>query len=185
MKKAETARKGEDSRVLFLALELGRREWKLGFGTGMGKRPRERVVKAGDVDGLEDEVRRARRRFGLGERVWSVARVPSPEAEDARHLHRELQTLKGDRTRATNRIRALLATQGLLEVELRAGFEEFLEELVLWDGLPLPDQLKARVKREKIVRGEEDLDAATRSRRRENLAGAERRHPALRRLYVR
>ncbi len=41
MNKAETARTGEDTRVLFLALELGRNEWKLGFATGMGKRPRE------------------------------------------------------------------------------------------------------------------------------------------------
>ena len=215
MNKPETVRGEEDTRVLFLALELGRKEWKLGFGTGMGKRPRERVVKAGDVESLAAEIDRARRRFGLkrdgqvvscyeagrdgfwihrflksvgvasqgvdsssievkrrrrrrktdrldleallrllmrywgGERkVWSVVRVPSEEAEDARHLHRDLQTLKGDRTRVTNRIRAQLATQGVLEVELKAGFEEFLEELVLWNGRPLGTQLNARLKRE-------------------------------------
>jgi hypothetical protein len=42
MNKAETARNGKDTRALFLALELGRREWKLGFGTGprqMGQIP--------------------------------------------------------------------------------------------------------------------------------------------------
>jgi transposase len=215
MKKAETVRREEDNRVLFLALELGRKEWKLGFATGMGKRPRERVVKAGDVENLAAEIERARRRFGLkrgadvvgcyeagrdgfwihrflesigvrshvvdsssievkrrkrrrktdrldlgallrllmrywgGERkVWSVIRVPSLEAEDARHLHRDLQTLKGDRTRVTNRIKAHLATQGVLEVELKAGFEEFVEELILWNGLPLGNQLKARLRRE-------------------------------------
>jgi transposase len=215
MNEAETVRRDEDNRVLFLALELGRREWKLGFATGMGRRPRERVITAGNVEGLGDEIRRARRRFGLreeaevvscyeagrdgfwihrflesigvashvvdsasievkrrkrrrktdrldlgallrllmrywgGERkVWSVIRVPSLEAEDARHLHRDLQTLKGDRTRVTNRIKAHLATQGVLEVELKAGFEEFVEELVLWNGLPLGNQLKARLKRE-------------------------------------
>ena len=53
MNKAETARREEDTRVLYLALELGRREWKLGFATGMGKRPRERTVKAGDIHGLQ------------------------------------------------------------------------------------------------------------------------------------
>jgi len=215
MNKPETVRAEEDTRVLFLALELGRKEWKLGFATGMGKRPRERVVKAGDVESLASEIDRARRRFGLkrdgqvvscyeagrdgfwihrflksvgvasqvvdsssievkrrrrrrktdrldleallrllmrywgGERkVWSVVRVPSEEAEDARHLHRDLQTLKGDRTRMTNRIRAHLATQGVLEVELKAGFEEFLEELILWNGRPLGTQMKARLKRE-------------------------------------
>jgi transposase len=88
------------------------------------------------------------RYWGGERRVWSVVRVPSPEAEDARHLHRELGKLKVDRTRVTNRIKAHLATQGVLEVELRTGFDGFLEELVLWDGLPLPDQLKRRLKRE-------------------------------------
>jgi transposase len=48
----------------------------------------------------------------------------------------------------TNRIKAHLATQGVLEVEIKAGIEEFLEELVLWDGHPLRDQLKARLKRD-------------------------------------
>ena len=80
MKQAETARKEEDTRVLYLALELGRREWKLNPATGMGKRPRERTVKAGDIDGLEDEIRRARRRFSLGEGrrrcgAWFTCRV--------------------------------------------------------------------------------------------------------------
>jgi transposase len=215
MNKPETVRTEEDTRVLFLALELGRKDWKLGFATGMGKRPRERVVKAGDVESLAAEIDRARRRFGLkrdgqvvscyeagrdgfwihrflksigvashvvdsssievkrrrrrrktdrldlgallrllmrywgGERkVWSIVRVPSDEAEDARHLHRDLQTLKRDRTRVTNRIRAHLATQGVLEVEFKAGFEAFLEELVLWNGSPLGIQMKARLKRE-------------------------------------
>ena len=40
MGNAETARGRKDIRVLFLALELGRKEWKLGFLTGIGKRPR-------------------------------------------------------------------------------------------------------------------------------------------------
>lgn len=77
-----------------------------------------------------------------------MIRVPSLEAEDARHLHRDLQTLKGERTRVTNRIKAHLATQGVLEVELKAGFEEFVEGLGLWNGRPLGHQLKARLKRE-------------------------------------
>ena len=215
MNKAETARGGEDTGVLYLALELGRREWKLGFATGMGKRPRERTVKAGDIDGLQDEIRRARRRFGLGEdakvvccyeagrdgfwihrflksvgveshvvdsasievkrrgkrrktdrldlgsllrllirywggekKVWSVVHVPSPEAEDARHLHRELETLKADRTRVTNRIKGHLAGQGVLEVELRPGFEAVLESMEIWDGLGLGEYLKSRLKRD-------------------------------------
>jgi transposase len=43
-------------------------------------------------------------RYDSGEKkVWSVVHVPSVEAEDKRHLHRELGTLKGDRTRHNNR----------------------------------------------------------------------------------
>lgn len=80
--------------------------------------------------------------------MWSVVRVPSPEAEDARHLHREIMTLKRDRTRVTNRIQAALATQGVLEVELGPGFETWLEELCLWDGLGLGDHLRMRLRRE-------------------------------------
>lgn len=201
--------------MLYLALELGLKEWKLGFTTGMGRRPRERVVEGGDIEALEAEINRAKRRFGLardtevascyeagrdgfwihrfldsigvmshvvdassievkrrrrkrktdrldlrsllrllirywgGEReVWSVVHVPSPEAEDARHLHRELMTLKRDRTRVTNRIKGLLATQGVRDLELGPRFEDELEHVELWDGLPMPNQLLKRVKRE-------------------------------------
>jgi len=116
------------------------------------------------VDAIEDAIERAKRRFGLpdrldlnallrmlmrfasGERgIWSVVRVPSPEAEDARQLHRELKTLQHDRTRVTNRIRALLATQGVLDIDLGPTFEATVKTLVLWDGLPLPEQTQNRV----------------------------------------
>ena len=64
-------------------------------------------------------------RYWGGERgVCSVVRVPSPEAEDARHLHRELTTLKRDRTRVTNRIKAVLATQGVRGLELGPRLKE-------------------------------------------------------------
>ena len=43
-------------------------------------------------------------RWDEGEdKVWSVVRVPSAEAEDARELHRELKTLKDEQTRLSNR----------------------------------------------------------------------------------
>lgn len=88
-------------------------------------------------------------RYHNGEsRVWSVVRVPSPAAEDARHLHRELITLKRDRTRTTNRIKGLLAAQGLSVSSLTGGFAEQLETLRCWDGSPLPPQLHERLLRE-------------------------------------
>jgi transposase len=88
-------------------------------------------------------------RYHNGERrVWSVVHVPSPGAEDARHLHRELLTLKRDRTRLTNRIKGLLAAQGLSMSSLAHGFAEQLEALRLWDGSPLPPRLHERLLRE-------------------------------------
>jgi transposase len=88
------------------------------------------------------------RYWGGEKKVWSVVHVPSPEAEDARHLHRELETLKADRTRVTNRIKGHLAGQGVLEVELRPSFEAVLDSMEIWDGLGLGEHLKSRLKRD-------------------------------------
>jgi transposase len=53
-------------------------------------------------------------RHGAGEEgVWRVCRVPSEEAEDLRQVHRSRKTLVEERTRHSNRIRSLLATQGV------------------------------------------------------------------------
>ena len=92
-------------------------------------------------------------RYHNGEsRVWSVVYVPSPEAEDARHLHRELLTLKSDRTGVTNRIKGLLAAQGLSVSSLGRGFLDKLDDLRLWDASPLYPQLRQRLEREWIHR---------------------------------
>src|SRR5713226_5346636 len=166
--------------TLYLAFELGNREWKLGCTTGFGQPPRERTIAARDLAALATELSRARQRFGLpagarvrscyeagrdgfwlhraltqqgvvnlvvdsssieinrrarraksdrldvrklltmllrydaGEtRVWHVVHVPTPEEEDRRQLHRELLFTKRDRTRITNRIKGLLAGQGV------------------------------------------------------------------------
>ena len=80
--------------------------------------------------------------------AWSVVHVPSREAEDDRHLHRELLTLKSGRTRVTNRIRGLLATQGLSPSSLARDFPDQLEAMHLWDGSPLGPQLHERLLRE-------------------------------------
>ena len=52
---------------LYLAFELGDRHWKLGFTIGLGQRPRERTIPAGNVVKLQAEVNAARQRFGLSE----------------------------------------------------------------------------------------------------------------------
>jgi transposase len=67
--------------------------------------------------------------------VWSVVRVPTCEEGDRRQLHRELRTLKKERTPAVNRMQGLLASQG---VRLSKGRDvpALLEAIRLWDGSP-------------------------------------------------
>lgn len=87
-------------------------------------------------------------RYDEGERkVWSVVRVPTEEEEDNRHLHRELSTLRTERTRTTNRIKGLLAGQGVL-LEVKKDFLEQLKAVRLWDGRGLPAGLHCRLVRE-------------------------------------
>jgi transposase len=200
--------------TLFLAFELGVNTWKLACTTGAAQRPRERSVPARDIAAVQEEIARAKQRFGVpeaarvvscyeagrdgfwlhralvaqgvanivvessslevkrhyrraktdrldvyklltmlmrhaaGERkVWSVVHVPSADDEDRRQLHRELLTAKGDRTRVINRIKGLLASQGLT-MPLHGDFLKQLEHLRLWDGSPVPPGLRQRLVRE-------------------------------------
>jgi transposase len=203
-----------DSAKLYLAFELGKQEWKLGFTIGLGQRPRVRAIDGGDVEALQWEIAQAKKRFGLAadaavmscyeagrdgfwlhryllesavdnlvvdsssievkrrarrvktdrldvqklltmlirydageKKVWSVVNAPSVEAEDKRHLHRQLRTLKADRTRCNNRIKGLLYCQGI-KMPVKEDFLETLPTVRLWDGSPLPAGLRSRVERE-------------------------------------
>ena len=200
--------------TLYIAFELSNKKWKLGFTIGLGQKPRERSVDAGDLLALEEEIRLAKKRFGLPEdapvlscyeagrdgfwihrylvaqgvqnlvvdaasievprrarraktdrmdvgklltmlmrydcgekKVWSVVNVPSLEVEDKRHLHRELLTRKVDRTRHINRIKGLLAGQGV-RLSVERDFLERVDGSRLWDGSPLPSGLRTRVEQE-------------------------------------
>jgi len=87
-------------------------------------------------------------RFHHGEKkVWSVVHIPNPEAEDHRHLHRELISLTKERTQHTNRIKGLLIAQGIC-LSITDHFLEDLETIHLWDGSSLLPGLKARLQRE-------------------------------------
>jgi transposase len=200
--------------TLFLAFELGVNTWNLAITTGAVQRPRERSVPAGDVQAVQEELGRAKRRFGLPEdarvvscyeagrdgfwrhrffvaqrvenvvvesssievkrrnrwakterldvhklrtmllrsaagakKVWSVGRVPSAEEEDRRPLHRERLTAKRDRTRVLNRIKGLLAAQGLT-LALHGDVPPQLALLRWWDGSPVPPGLRQRLTRD-------------------------------------
>jgi transposase len=202
--------------ALYVALELGWSEWKLVFTTEVGQRPRLRTIKARDLKGLGEEIRRAKERFGLSasarvvscyeagrdgfwlhrylvsegveshvvdsssievnrrarraktdkldgiklvvllmrydageKKVWSVVRVPSVAEEDGRQLGRELESLKKERTAHCNRIRSLLASQGVEVGAGRGGIRRGVEAVRLWDGSALPAELRARLEREK------------------------------------
>jgi transposase len=59
-------------------------------------------------------------RYAHGAReVWRVVHVPSAEAEDQRHRHRDLETLKQERARTTTRLKGLLRSQGIRLTSLR------------------------------------------------------------------
>jgi transposase len=91
-------------------------------------------------------------RYHAGERrLWAIARIPSPEQEDERRVHRELGRLRQERTAHSNRIRSLLVLHNLrtehiggrtwvgwwgshaaqLQPSLRAEIERELERLSL------------------------------------------------------
>jgi transposase len=200
---------------LYLAFELGEREWKLAFTIGMGQKPRLRSMPGRDLPRLHEEIAKAKRRFQLpvdaplrscyeagrdgfwlhrhlaacrvdnivvdsasievnrrqrraktdrldaakllnlllryhnGERkVWSGVRVPTVVDEDARQLHRELQELKDERTEHINRIKGLLASQGLAAPEVNKHLADWLGKARLWDGTPVPHELQRRLLRE-------------------------------------
>jgi transposase len=86
-------------------------------------------------------------RYVLGDRrAWRVVRVPTVADEDARHLPRTLEALTQDRTRLVNRLKSLLATQGL-SLAIDAQFLNRLAGTHLWDGAPVPPGLQERLSR--------------------------------------
>jgi len=74
---------------------------------------------------------------------------PTPEQEEAKRLHRERRRLVRERVAHTNRIRGLLASQGIFDLHpLRTGCRERLDALVTGDGRPLGAALRRDILRE-------------------------------------
>jgi transposase len=80
--------------------------------------------------------------------LWSVVHVPTPWQEDARHLQREIRTVKKEQTRVINRVKGLLASQGVAIKSSRGGVLTSLEDIRIWDGSPLPEGLRLRLESE-------------------------------------
>lgn len=109
---------------------------------------RKRRVKTDRIDAAK--LLRMLVRYHGGEKgLWRVVRVPSLADEDARHLNRQLDSLKRERTMHCSRIRGLLMQQGLKITTLcKTKFTGQLDRQRLWNGRQLPTGLKARVLRE-------------------------------------
>lgn len=126
-------------------------------------------------------------RHHAGERGgWSVVRVPSPEEEDARHLHRELGRLKRERLANRVRMQSLLVTQGI-KLKIKSVLRLRLGELTLWDERPLCLELKAELEREQerlalVERQIDRLESERRERLKNPRSDAERRIVHLTRL---
>jgi transposase len=109
---------------------------------------RARQVKTDRID-VERELRALMSYWGGDRHACSVLRVPSPEHEDARLLHRERDDLIGERVEHVNRIKGLLAMQGIYTYEpLWRDRWKRLRELRTADGRALPERLKANITRE-------------------------------------
>jgi transposase len=88
------------------------------------------------------------RYHGGEQHLWRVVRVPSREDEDARHLHRDLEALKRERTRYRNRIHGILIQQGLrINNPSKKRFVKELDLMRTWDGRELPPEMKVRLVR--------------------------------------
>lgn len=77
-----------NSQILCMAMELSNTKWGLGFTIGLGQPPRLRKLDARNLDGLMDEIRLSKKRFGLPE---SASVMSCYEAgRDGFWLHRYL-----------------------------------------------------------------------------------------------
>jgi transposase len=54
---------------LYMAIELSRKKWKLGFSDGKASQPRVVTIDARDLQRLKEEIEKAQKRFGLGPKI--------------------------------------------------------------------------------------------------------------------
>ena len=132
---------------------------------------RHRRAKTDAIDG--ETLLRTLLAWTRGEpRVCAMVVPPTPEEEDRRRVCRERAILLQERIRHTNRIKGLLAGQGIRDFNpLHKDRRQLLDAARTGDGRPLPHQLKAEILREielieLLLRQIADVEAA-----REVLAG--------------
>jgi transposase len=67
MEPVATRKEASEAPALYMAIEIGERQWKLGFSTGMGQRPRIRTIEARNLGRLVEEIGAAKARFKVSE----------------------------------------------------------------------------------------------------------------------
>ena len=109
---------------------------------------RRRRAKTDAIDG--ETLLRTLLAWQRGEpRVCAMVVPPTPEQEDRRRTSRERAILLQERVRHVNRIKGLLAGQGITDYEpLHKDRRAHLAALKTGDGQPLPLRLKAELRRE-------------------------------------
>jgi transposase len=85
--------------TLYVAFELGKKEWKLAMTSGFGVEPWLRTVAGGDLGAVESAVRQGRRRFGLPAQALGVSCYEA--GRDGFWIHRAL-TQVGFRNRVVD-----------------------------------------------------------------------------------
>jgi len=108
-----------------------------------GRRPKNDRIDVGRL--LADLVRHDRG----DDDVWRVVHVPSAQDEADRHAHRELEQLKKERNQHRNRVRAILATEGVkVTGDLMKSLAK-LDQLRTWNGQSLPAEMLWRLERKR------------------------------------
>jgi transposase len=109
---------------------------------------RRRRAKTDGIDG--ETLLRTLLAWKRGEpRVCEMVVPPTPEQEDSRRLSRERAILLRERVQHVNRIKGLLAGQGITSYDpLHKDRRTRLDGLTTGDGRPLPGRLKAELLRE-------------------------------------
>jgi transposase len=236
--------------TLYVALELGCDKWVLASATQAAEKPRFRTVPARHLANFQEEIAKAKARFGLpadapvctcyeagrdgfwlhraltklgitnvvvdassievnrrqkqvksdpvdaaklvnmlcryhaGERkVWSVVNVPSVQDEDGRQLHRGMKDVQRQKTECSNRIKGLLASQGLTAA-VDANFRATLTGLRDWTDHPVPAGMQSRLLQEYAVwetAHRQERDAAN-EQERQLREGQDRQQEMMRRL---
>lgn len=236
--------------TLYVSLELGCDKWVLASTTQAAQKPRFRTTPARNLAALQEEIAKAKTRFGLpadapvctcyeagrdgfwlhraltklgitnvvvdassievnrrqkqiksdpvdaaklvnmlcryhaGERkVWSVVNVPSVADEDSRQLHRGMKDLQRQKTECSNRIKGLLASQGLTAA-VDAKFRATLMGLRDWADQPVPAGMQTRLLQEFTVwesLHRQERDAAN-EQERQLREGQERQQEMMRQL---